>query len=302
MGRGGPPEPRLLRGDAIDLAPKDLLALAEAGEHAASDFIEDALLARVPTIGCRRCGGGLAGGVDMSNVAEGVALANSLAPDILLLEGSGSALPPVHADVTALVVPADIDLEYLVGYMGPYRLLLADLAVVTMCEEPFGSRSQISAVSDHVETTLRSVREARGQDPIRVVRTVFRPTPTRSVEGAAVFVATTAPEKAGRSIRDHLELEHRCRVVGMSHSLADRTRLDEELNSLTREADILLCEIKAAGVDVATRRAVDAGVDVVYMDNVPHGIDGDDLDAALDAAARLALERFARVAQEHRSW
>src|SRR5205814_8828379 len=57
MGRGGPAEPEL-----IETPPTvdDLLALAHEGRHAASDHLETAILAGVVTIGCRRCGGGLA--------------------------------------------------------------------------------------------------------------------------------------------------------------------------------------------------------------------------------------------------
>jgi cyclic 2,3-diphosphoglycerate synthetase len=58
-------------------------------------------------------------------------------------------------------------------------------------------------------------------------------------------------------------------------------------------ADVLLCEIKAAGIDVATRRALDAGLDVVYMDNVPVGIEGDDPAGVIGWAADLAATRFA---------
>jgi cyclic 2,3-diphosphoglycerate synthetase len=58
MGRGGPPEPQL-----VEARPGlgDLLELSRAGAHAASDYLETAALAGVTTIGCRRCGGGLAG-------------------------------------------------------------------------------------------------------------------------------------------------------------------------------------------------------------------------------------------------
>ena len=42
-------------------APDELLVRARAGQHAASDYLEDAVLAGVPTVGARRCGGGLAG-------------------------------------------------------------------------------------------------------------------------------------------------------------------------------------------------------------------------------------------------
>ena len=69
MGRGGPAEPEL-----VETPPTldDLLALSRSGRHAASDHLETAALAGVPTIGCRRAGGGLAGAPFVSNVAEGV--------------------------------------------------------------------------------------------------------------------------------------------------------------------------------------------------------------------------------------
>ena len=60
MGRGGPPEP-----EVVETPPTvdELVALSRAGRHAASDHLEIAALAGVPTIGCRRAGGGLAGSV-----------------------------------------------------------------------------------------------------------------------------------------------------------------------------------------------------------------------------------------------
>ena len=289
MGRGGPAEPEVMHGDDIELKPSDLLELADSGKHAASDYIEDALLGRVQTVGCRRCGGGLAGAVDFSNVPEGVRVANGLHGDIMVLEGSGSAIPPVHADATVLVVPASIPPEYLSGYLGPFRLLLSDLVVVTMCEEPFGSPSQISEITSQVRTAFRGTRMS---DEIRVVRTVFRPAPTRSIEGHKVFVATTAPEAASESITKHLEEEHGGKVVGMTHSLSDRSKLEEEISDVKKEADILLCEIKAAGIDVATRSALACGLDVVYMDNVPIGIEGDDPAGAIAWIGDRARSRY----------
>jgi cyclic 2,3-diphosphoglycerate synthase len=293
MGRGGPAEPEVLRGDEVSLTPRQLLELADSGAHAASDYIEDALLGRVPTVGCRRCGGGLAGGVEISNVAAGVRIANDLPGDLLILEGSGAAIPPVHADATGLVVPAHIPFEYLTGYLGPYRLLLADFVVVTMCEHPFASPSRISEITSRISEAFRL--HGNGEMPpgeVDVVRTVFRPTPTRDIAGSEVFVATTAPQTAAPGMKHHLESEHECRVVGISHSLSDRSKLEAELNESRGEIDILLCEIKASGVDVATRWALDADVEVVYMDNVPQGVDGDDPAAAVVEAARLAQARY----------
>lgn len=293
MGRGGPAEPEVLRGDRIQLTPEDLVELAEAGRHAASDYIEDALLARVPTVGCRRCGGGLAGGVEITNVPEGVALANDLDGDFIMLEGSGASIPPARADITGLVVPASVPLEYLIGYMGPYKLLLADFVVVSMCESPFGSPFQISSISAALDKAWRGSDLGDGKrEALRVVRTVFRPTPVRDIEGADVFVATTAPEAAGEALTKHLANEHRATVVGISHSLSDRKRLQTELEDLAGRADVLLCEIKAAAIDVATVQALDAGLEVVFMDNVPVGIDGEDPAHVIEWAAQQASARF----------
>lgn len=292
MGRGGPPEPQVMRGDEVEMEAKDLLKIVEEGRHAASDYIEDALLGRVPTVGCRRCGGGLAGAVDVSNVAEGVAIANELPGDAIVLEGSGSAIPPVHADVSILIVPSSCPTEYLHSYMGPYRLLLSDFVVLTMCEEPFGSPSQISAITSEIRSSFRTNKGEGSQPEIEILRTVFRPRPTRSVEGRSVFVATTAPEAAGGSIKSHLEDDEGCEVVGITHALSDRDRLEKEIEGIADKADTLLCEIKAAGIDVATRRATDAGLDVVYMDNVPTSLDDDDEAAFVMRAYDLAAERF----------
>jgi len=288
MGRGGPPEPDVLRGDEVELNPRDLLALADAGMHAGSDYVEDALLGRVPTVGCRRCGGGLGGKVGVSNVPAGVALANDLPGDLIILEGSGSAVPPAQADVTGLVMPASVPLEYLRGYLGPLRLLLSDYVVITMCEEPFGSPSQISEILSAVRDSYRT----SGREEIRVVRTVFRPLPTRDVAGRRVFVATTAPEEAADPMRSHLQETFDCEVVGFTHSLSDREVLEEEIAKMSDTADTLLCEIKAAGIDVATRRALEHDLDVVYMDNAPVGIEGEDPAETYRWAADLAAARF----------
>ena len=68
MGRGGPAEPELV---ATPPTLDELVALSRAGRHAASDHLETAALAGVPTIGCRRAGGGMAGAPFASNVLEG---------------------------------------------------------------------------------------------------------------------------------------------------------------------------------------------------------------------------------------
>ena len=124
MGRGGPPAPEL-----VETPPTvdDLLARSAAGRHAASDHLEIALLAGVPTIGCRRAGGGLAGAVFASNVAEGAALAAARAPDVVVFDGSGAAVPPIAVDRRVLVVGRGQDVG---AYLNPYRRLISDVVIV----------------------------------------------------------------------------------------------------------------------------------------------------------------------------
>jgi cyclic 2,3-diphosphoglycerate synthase len=103
MGRGGPREPRLAE---AGLGLDELVAIAEAGDHAASDYLEDAVIAGVPTVGCRRVGGGFAGEPAESNVAAGAALAASLGPGSIVFEGSGACVPPVEVDRTLCILGA----------------------------------------------------------------------------------------------------------------------------------------------------------------------------------------------------
>ncbi|HEU0025187.1 MAG TPA: hypothetical protein VFQ12_11165 [Thermoleophilaceae bacterium] len=121
MGRGGPPEPRSAPGG---IGVEALLEIGAHGEHAASDYLEDAALAEVPTVGCRRVGGGLAGEPAESNVAEGAALAASMDPDAIVFEGSGACVPPVEVDRTVCVVGRGPSEPF-----ARYRLLRSDLVL-----------------------------------------------------------------------------------------------------------------------------------------------------------------------------
>jgi cyclic 2,3-diphosphoglycerate synthase len=123
MGRGGPPEPEL-----VESAPSvaDLVALSRAGRHAASDHLETAALCGVPTVGCRRVGGGVAGQVFVSNVLEGAWLAAERRPEAVVFDSSGTAVPPVVVDRRVLVVGPGHDLD---AYFNLYRRLISDIVV-----------------------------------------------------------------------------------------------------------------------------------------------------------------------------
>jgi cyclic 2,3-diphosphoglycerate synthetase len=283
MGRGGPAVPEVVDGAAVRVGVADLLARSRAGAHAASDYLEDAALAGVATVGARRCGSGLAGTPFLSNVVEAVAAARDLGPDLIVLEGSGAALPPVAADRTVLVTSAARPAESLVTGMGPYRILVSDMLVVTMCEPPLAAPQDVA----DVRAAVASVRPG-----LPVVTTVFRPAPAEPVEGERVAFFTTAPAAVHPALRSALEAEYGAEVVAVSGALSDRTALRADLERPeVAGAGTYLTEVKAAAIDVVAEAAEARGARLVFCDNRPLATDGSpDLDAALrglaDEAAR----------------
>ncbi|MEX0674935.1 MAG: hypothetical protein WD067_09175 [Gaiellaceae bacterium] len=234
MGRGGPPEP-----DLMETPPgiEELVALARAGRHAASDYLETAALAGVVTVGCRRCGGGLAGMPGPSNVLAGAELAASRNPDIVVFDGSGAAIPPVEVDARVLVA------HDVASGLNPYRVLISDL-VLTM--------------SDDVADAAGELTDAP------VLRFDLRLRPTAPLAGRRTAVFTTGPAPV-----EHLDAE----VVLVSRNLARRDALRAELDGL--EADVFLVELKAAAIDLVVQAALERGAEVVLADNevVGEGLD-----------------------------
>ena len=263
MGRGGPAEP-----EVAEVAPTvdDLLELSRAGAHAASDYLETAALAGVPTIGCRRAGGGLAGTPWTTNVAAGMRKALERDPDLVIFDGSGAAIPPVDADRRILVAGAHQDPALVTGYLNAYRILISDLVLLTMAEE-----------GTDPEAMTEAIREVKD---VPVVATVLRPRPVEEIEGRRVAFFTTASASAGELLERHLREEHGAADVTVSTNLADREKLREDLSHT--EADVYLVEIKAAAIDVVCEGAKERGVDVVFADNEVLPLQGQpDLDEAL---------------------
>jgi cyclic 2,3-diphosphoglycerate synthetase len=279
MGRGGPPEPTVAPAGSVDL--EHLVRLVAAGQHAASDYLEDAVTTGVTTVGARRAGGGLAGAPYASNVREAAELAASLAPGLVILEGSGSAIPPVPWDAGVLVAPATVPAEYLGGYLGPYRLLRSDLVVVTMASDPSGSEN-LSELRSPVRRYL---------DDAAFIATDLVPVPLEDIRGKEAFFTTTAPPAVVEGLIGRLEAEHGCTVVGWSTRLADRAGLAEDLD-VVQGYDVLLTELKAAAVDTAVAKALDRGAEVVFVDNRAEAAEGSvDLDTALGGVIDTALGR-----------
>jgi cyclic 2,3-diphosphoglycerate synthetase len=284
MGRGGPQAPEMIAGAEIELTPEYLLNLARSGKHAASDYLEDALTSRITAIGCRRCGGGLAGQPFVSNVAAGARLANELDIDFVVLEGSGSALPPVKADSYVLIVDASQPLDYISGYFGTYRALLSEMVVLSMCEPPLADKAKI----EQIDKALREIKPG-----IKIVHTVFRPKPLQPIEGKKVFLATTAPTSMKGKIAGHLEKVYGAHVVATSSNLSNKKALREEIEAAEGSFTVLLTELKAAAVDVVTSIGLELGLDVIYMDNLPVTIGGDgELEELVTWIAQDARAKF----------
>jgi cyclic 2,3-diphosphoglycerate synthetase len=271
VGRGGPHPPRVIEA-GTQLDARVLLDMADAGLHAGSDYVEDALTSRVTTIGCVRVGGGLAGGTVYSNVPDAARIAEDREEGLVILEGSGASLPDVDADVGMICVPADTGPGELHRYLVPYRLLLADIAVVTMADE--------------ASAAARAEAAIHGSAPdLDVVRVAFRPEPMESVAGRRVFFCTTAPAGAEAVLVQHLEQVHGCEVVGFTDRLADRAALSARL-AAAPSYEVLLTELKAAAVDVAARQALNDGKEVVFVSNT---LVGTGIEEALDRTLDRAL-------------
>jgi cyclic 2,3-diphosphoglycerate synthase len=250
MGRGGPKEP-----ETITVRPTvdDLVALSRSGRHAASDHLETAAVTGVATVGCRRCGGGFAGAVFSTNVEAGAREATQLDPDLVVFDGSGAALPPVATDRRILVVGGSQSPAVAAGYLNAYRILLADLVLVTLAED----RTEWEHVLDAVRTVARP-----GVD---VLPTVLRPRPLSDVSGRSVAYFSTAPPPAQAVLAAHLAEAHGATVVHVSGNLADRSALERELSNVS--AEVFLVELKAAAIDVVAEHALSVGGDVVLAAN-----------------------------------
>lgn len=270
MGRGGPEEPEIIDGENIKLTPELLLEVVEKGGHAASDHFEDALTSRVLTIGCRRCGGGMAGFSFFDVVEKGVRIAETCEKNLIILEGSGATFPAIKADGYITLVGAHQKLEFIRGYFGPFRIGLADIAVITMAEEPMASDEKIEALK-------KAIHEINPEADIHA--TVFRPRPLENVDGRVLLV-TTSHGDAAMKMAKYLEEVYGVEITGISTNLANRPKLREDLKRFNNYETVLV-ELKAAAVDVVTREALSRGKKIIYMDNEPKNVDGKDLKKAV---------------------
>jgi len=158
-----------------------------------------------------------------------------------------------------------------------------------MSEEPFASPPKTQELSERIK---------RINGDIFVLKTIFRPHPLKSIRDKRVFLVTTAPEEATGLLRNYLEGEEGCILVGSSHHLSDRRYLEDELRKAS-EADVMLTELKAAAVDVVARYARANGKEIVFFHNRPVPLAGEArLEEYFDCIWDKVMERSCRVMKE----
>ena len=271
MGRGGPPEPEVV---TVPPTVEALVELSRSGRHAASDHLETAALVGVATVGCRRCGGGLAGAVATSNVAEGARVAVGLDPDLVVFDGSGAALPPIAADRTVVVVGGHQDPAVAAGYLNTYRLLLADLVVVTMAEQGSGWEAVRDAVGRVVRPGVPSSRRRCGR---------ARSSTSRAARSRTSARRRRARTRGSASTSRTSRRPDRPRLRAISPTAR---RCASELADV--DADVFLVELKAAAIDVVAEAALARGADVVLAANDVVPLPGEpDLDELLLGMAKF---------------
>ena len=237
MGRGGPPEPELV---AVPPTLDDLVALSRAGRHAASDHLEVATLTGVPTVGCRRAGGGMAGAPFASNVLEGAQVAAALRPDVVLFDGSGAAIPPIATSARILVAH---DLSGL----NRYRALVSDL-VLTMDDELARREGAL-----RFELRLRASAALEG----RVAVFTAGPVSTTHLDAEVVHVSRNLADRD--ALRSELaELDADTYLVELKAAAIDVVAE----HALARGARIVFAdnEVVAPGLDEAILALVPQGV------------------------------------------
>jgi len=148
---------------------------------------------------------------------------------------------------------------------------LADVAIITMAEEPLADDRKITAV----ETILREINPA-----LEIITTFFRTAPVTADDfgGKTVLLATTAPPVMGNKIKAYLEEQQGVTVKGISFALSNRPQLHRDLNSFSggKKPDVIFVELKAAAIDVVVNFAQEQGIRIAFVNNIPVNRDGTD--------------------------
>jgi cyclic 2,3-diphosphoglycerate synthetase len=89
-------------------------------------------------------------------------------------------------------------------------------------------------------------------------------------------MAMTASEIIKSRIKKYMEKNYSCKIRQMSFSLSNRKQLKRDLQNCN-DYNTILTELKAASVDLLTRYAVKHKKEIVYMNNIPIILDGEQI-------------------------
>jgi predicted GTPase len=209
-------------------------------------------------------------------------------------------------------VPVQADLELVTGHVGVTRLLLSDLVVGTLGVDPgrLGGlppkRNQTESLDRNEPAGETEWSQERGFESrvhavvpgAPVVFSSFRPVPLEPLDARRVFLATTAPKEVAPALARRLEAEWGAVVSGWSSNLANRERLRADLEHVG-DADVLVTEVKGAGIDTATKTAFERGMHVVFL---RHDVEflGESFTDRVVTLAEVARQRFAGSRAEAR--
>lgn len=153
-----------------------------------------------------------------------------------------------------------------------------------MCDEDICSSEKLNSLIDQLHEM---------NPDANIIPTIFRPHPVDTIENKKILFATTAPESVQPLLKEYLEENFNCTVVEITSNLSNRPLLQEDIERNIDNVDIMLTELKAAAVDVATKDALNKGLKVVYCDNIPIPINSNyDLDNAIMEIVHDAVTDF----------
>ena len=75
-----------------------------------------------------------------SNVPAGARLAAERAPDLVVFDGSGAAVPPIDVDRRVLVIGPGTEPD---AYLNTYRRLISDIVLAVGCDAPDAIRAEL---------------------------------------------------------------------------------------------------------------------------------------------------------------
>ena len=244
------PQPQLVRRGRGCPASRSCSRSPARGGHAASDYLEDAVLAGVTTRrlpALRRGPGGRDVRLERRSRACGSRCA--LEPGVVVLEGSGAALPPVAAHRTVCVDERRARAR--AGAVAPGPAAAAALGPASCC-----SARRSSPTAGARGAGGRSRRRGCPRERIVALRPASPSRPSRCPPARAWRVFTTARPEARAAAARAARSGTGSSVRAVSSNLArrDGARARPRAGGCASGCDVFLTELKAAAIDIVAEQ------------------------------------------------